>query len=66
VIEKDQNMFENLKFHIQNLKLIEGDVLDVDVENMLSKQKLDAKKTLIVGNLPYYITSPILKKFFSA
>jgi 16S rRNA A1518/A1519 N6-dimethyltransferase RsmA/KsgA/DIM1 with predicted DNA glycosylase/AP lyase activity len=23
------------------------------------------KKTLVVGNLPYYITSPILRKFFA-
>ena len=26
--------------------------------------KIDTRKTLVVGNLPYYITSPILRKFF--
>jgi 16S rRNA A1518/A1519 N6-dimethyltransferase RsmA/KsgA/DIM1 with predicted DNA glycosylase/AP lyase activity len=54
--------------------------LEIDVEKMLelgtpadrgtvgnqeSGKKIDTKKTLVVGNLPYYITSPILRKFFA-
>jgi len=42
-----------------------GDVLDIDVEKLLQEKKIDSKKTLLVGNLPYYITSPILRKFFA-
>lgn len=46
--------------------IIQWDVLAIDVEEMLKAWglKLEAKKMLIVGNLPYYITSPILTKFF--
>ncbi|MFA6255976.1 MAG: rRNA adenine dimethyltransferase family protein [Candidatus Absconditabacterales bacterium] len=70
VIEKDVNLIQNLEFRIQNenkiqnLELIKGDVLEVDVERILEEKKLSPKKTLVVGNLPYYITSPILRKFF--
>jgi 16S rRNA (adenine1518-N6/adenine1519-N6)-dimethyltransferase len=51
---------------IENGKSILGDVLEVDVEKLLKEKKLHSEKTLVVGNLPYYITSPILRKFFSA
>ncbi len=66
VIDKDSTFIENWKLKIENGKFILGDVLEVDVEKLLSKKKLHSEKTLIVGNLPYYITSPILRKFFSA
>ena len=48
------------------------DVLDVDIHSIecrgtsdAEKKKINTKKTLVVGNLPYYITSPIMRKFFS-
>ena len=68
VIEKDSTFIENWKLKIENWKFVLGDVLEVDVEKMLEAWGLmhDAtKKTLVVGNLPYYITSPILRKFFT-
>jgi 16S rRNA (adenine1518-N6/adenine1519-N6)-dimethyltransferase len=40
------------------LTLIEGDILKTDLNSM-------ATRPVIVGNLPYYITSPILEKIFS-
>lgn len=73
VVDKDEELIQNLEFRIQNLKtkqnnleIISWDILEVDVEKILSEKKLHSEKTLIVGNLPYYITSPILRKFFSA
>ncbi len=65
VIEKDSTLIPNLKLQISNLKCIEWDVLDVDVEKFLQEKNIDSKNTFVVGNLPYYITSPILRKFFS-
>ena len=70
VIEKDEQLIQNLKFKIQNweldIKQIVGqDVLEVDVEKILKEKKLKSEKTLVVWNLPYYITSPILRKFFA-
>ncbi len=64
VIEKDSTFIENWKLKIENWKFILGDVLEVDVDKLLQDKKLDSKKTLVVWNLPYYITSPILRKFF--
>src|SRR5208283_6105228 len=40
------------------LTLIEGDILKTDVGSL-------AARPVIAGNLPYYITSPILEKIFS-
>ncbi|MEI7557292.1 MAG: hypothetical protein WCJ45_00050 [bacterium] len=40
--------------------------MELDVEAMLKEEHLLSAKTLVVGNLPYYITSPILRKFFGA
>jgi len=34
------------------------------VAAVLKDKKLYSSQTLVVGNLPYYITSPILRKFF--
>lgn len=62
VIEKDDSLKEYLS-KIWNY--IQGDVLEVDVEKILKEKKNKAEKTLIVWNLPYYITSPILRKFFA-
>ena len=72
VIEKDVSLIEDGKLKMEHGTLIQGDVLEVDVEKMLesgignqeSGKKIDTKKTLVVWNLPYYITSPILRKFF--
>ncbi len=68
VIEKDASLKATLlemindKWEMRNY--LEWDVLEVDVEKILKEKNLDSKKTLVVGNLPYYITSPILRKFF--
>jgi len=68
VIEKDPSLKENLSkimnYELWIMNYLEGDVLEIDVEKILKLKKLDSKKTLVVGNLPYYITSPILRKFF--
>ena len=39
------------------LTLIEGDILKTDLSSL-------AARPVIAGNLPYYITSPILEKIF--
>ena len=67
VIEKDKKLVWNGKLKVEWLEDVEvilGDVLYVDIEEELKKRWKPPQKTLVVGNLPYYITSPILKKFF--
>lgn len=41
------------------LTVVEGDILQVDLERLLS-----GRRVRIYGNLPYYITSPILHRLF--
>ncbi|MFZ2150908.1 MAG: rRNA adenine dimethyltransferase family protein [Candidatus Absconditicoccaceae bacterium] len=69
VIEKDNTLKEKI-LAIGNdkggiINYIQGDVLEVDVAKILKEKKLKYERTLVVGNLPYYITSPILRKFFA-
>lgn len=44
-----------------NLSVIQGDILQTDLASIAAGQTLR-----IYGNLPYYITSPILQHFFSS
>ena len=63
-VELDNRMFEILNVNLSgfsNFELIEGDILQVDINNLL-KNKLDGKNTKVVANLPYYITTPIIMK----
>ena len=60
-MEKDLKMKEYLEqiLHPEQIKFM--DVLEANIQNFLD---IDVSKILIVGNLPYYITSPIFRKFF--
>jgi 16S rRNA (adenine1518-N6/adenine1519-N6)-dimethyltransferase len=50
-----------LEKRFPNLKVVAGDILDTDLA------KLAASRTLrVYGNLPYYITSPILHRLFES
>lgn len=75
VIEKDESLVEKLKSSTTTWSpsfikednpgwFIQWDILDINVEKILKEKKLESEKTLLVWNLPYYITSPILRKFF--
>ncbi|MBD3615154.1 MAG: ribosomal RNA small subunit methyltransferase A [Gracilimonas sp.] len=55
-IEIDQRAVEVLKEEVKNLTLHEKDVLKIDWNEMIDP----AKQNIVVGNLPYYITTPIL------
>lgn len=59
VFEKDTTLESHLLTLIQPAQIIWGDVLEQSVDT-----SVDRSTTLVVGNLPYYITSPILRQFF--
>lgn len=62
-IEFDRRLAENLpkSFPGKNLEVINQDVLSVDLAS------LDLPENYVVaGNIPYYITSPIIQKFLHA
>lgn len=58
-IEVDERLAENLpkSFPGKNLEVIKGDFLEVDLNSVTKGQKY-----VLAGNIPYYITSPILEK----
>ena len=65
LFEKDETLKETLENVISEkesweVKIIRWDVLDGDLKEFEWKKE----QTFIVWNLPYYITSPILRKFF--
>ncbi len=49
-----------------NLEIVEGDVLDIDLSRLMRRERRTSgdihpgatEKAAVVGNLPYYITSP--------
>ena len=56
-VEFDERLAQNLpgSFPGKNLKVINGDILSTDLDFI-------QEKYAIAGNIPYYITSPIIKK----
>ena len=62
-VELDDKLAENLpkSFPGKNLEVIHEDVLNLD----LNKLNLP-EKYVVAGNIPYYITSPIIQKFLHA
>ena len=43
-----------------NIEIINNDILKVDVDNIIAEKMSDCDKVMVVANLPYYITTPIL------
>lgn len=59
-VELDDRLAENLpkSFPGKNLEVVHKDVLSLDLETMQLPEKY-----VVAGNIPYYITSPIIQKF---
>jgi 16S rRNA (adenine1518-N6/adenine1519-N6)-dimethyltransferase len=64
VIEKDTTMQTHLETILTPEQIIFADVLETKPEEVLADKSISPGQTVVVGNLPYYITSPILRKFF--
>ena len=70
-VDLDQAMIDGLRvktFGMDNVELIHGDILQTDIRGLaergLEEHGLDELR--IVGNLPYYITTPIIMKLLEA
>ena len=65
-IELDDRMITILEDRFKlynNFKLINDDVLKVDLKRLIKEEKSkDMKRAKVVANLPYYITTPIVMK----
>lgn len=60
-VEIDKRVTEELGNRFPTLKLIQSDFLKIDLNEFSIS---DQKKLRVFGNIPYYITSPILFKLF--
>lgn len=62
-VEYDVNLAQKLpgQFPGKNLQVEHADILDIDIEQVIHRQAY-----VVVGNIPYYITSPIIRKLLSA
>lgn len=68
-IEIDSKMQEVLAGTLQdyrNVKIIKADFLQLDLNKLLADEFADVEEVVVVANLPYYITTPILIKIFES
>lgn len=68
-VELDFNMVYLLKDRFEsakNLKVIEGDILKLAVPEILKRGQNEKGAYKVVANIPYYITSPVIKHFLQA
>lgn len=65
VIELDRDLARQLREHPQ-LRVVESDILKVDIHALAHDTCAQGQKLRIVGNLPYNISTPILFHLLSA
>lgn len=66
-VEKDPRMIEILKETVKsfsNIELVQGDILKIQRSKFKSQN--DNVKLKIVGNLPFYLTAPVIRKFLES
>ena len=63
-VEYDARLANNLpkSFPGKDLEVINEDFLQFDLDGFFSSNETNYEKYVIAGNIPYYITSPILEK----
>jgi len=62
-LEIDNRLLEALRENFKsqaNCRIIKDDILKFDLEKFLLKEKI-RKKVKVIGNIPYYISSPIIE-----
>lgn len=67
VVEKDLTMQPYLEeVGLQEHQILFWDILEVDLLDKIHRLGFDFSQTLVVWNLPYYITSPIFRLLFGS
>jgi 16S rRNA (adenine1518-N6/adenine1519-N6)-dimethyltransferase len=68
-IELDSHLTDILREDLhsfRNVTIIKGDILEVDPEALMNEYAPDSSGYRVVANLPYYITSAVLRHFLTA
>lgn len=63
-VEKDDTMIEVLKETLKNLTNVE--VENCDILEFIENWKLKIKNYKVIANIPYYLTSPLIRKLLEA
>lgn len=50
---------------LPNVEVVFQDILKVDIDDLITEKFLDTERIMVVANLPYYITTPILMKLLT-
>ncbi|MEK3888930.1 16S rRNA (adenine(1518)-N(6)/adenine(1519)-N(6))-dimethyltransferase RsmA [Bacillus sp. FSL K6-3431] len=67
--EIDQRLFPILEDTLSpygNINLIHQDILEADLKQLIIDEFNDVKDVMVVANLPYYVTTPIILKLLEA
>ncbi len=67
-MELDHELVERLSKHFEaseGVSILEGNILDVNLNEMLSHAGFESGKYKVVANIPYYITAPIIRTLLS-
>lgn len=67
-VEKDKKMVRALKdnlaeWGIENVSAMEGDILKLNALELIKNHSPRTTRHKLIANIPYYITSPIIRKF---
>lgn len=70
-VELDERVIPGLRiktFSLGNVEIIHDDILKVDLRALVDREmaEFDLKEVRIIGNLPYYITTPIIMKLLES
>ena len=67
-LELDHQLVTRLTEHFEKsegVSILEGNILDVNLNEMLSHAEFEPRKYKVVANIPYYITAPIIRTLLS-
>ena len=70
-VELDERVIPGLRvktFSLGNVEIIHDDILRIDLKELIRREldEYDLDEVRIVGNLPYYITTPIIMKLLES
>src|SRR3989338_5461843 len=63
-VEIDHRLVERLQKHFiksKNVSILEGNILDIHLEELLETSGLAERRYKIIANIPYYITAHIIR-----
>ncbi len=55
-------VLEEIFTDVENVKILEGDILKIDLNKLISEEFHGVRDVIVCANLPYYITSPVIMK----